>query len=76
MYNDKEHIHRKQTPLVETLYFYFYFLFLKFYYWGLWETTHLARFELISLGQTHANGWSRVSGSQNGGSNDYIFPID
>ena len=28
---------------------------------------------LWMLGQTHANGWSRVIASQNGGSTDYIF---
>ena len=27
------------------------------------------------LGQTHVNGWSRVSASQNEGSTDYIFPF-
>ena len=28
------------------------------------------------LCQTHVNGWSRVIASQNGGSTDYISPLD
>ena len=28
------------------------------------------------LGQTHMNGWSCVIASQNGGSTNYIFPLD
>ena len=41
--------------------------------WCMWEIAPLTRF--MMLGQTHANRWSRVIASQNGGSTSYISPL-